>query len=158
MSRLAYQGSDYPEASTKHLEDAKVLDRNGRYDGCCYHAGYVVECALKTVLLHERAWNPHTGQYDRGKLAQAQIRLSEVSHDLEGLFEDLTRVYAAATKQTSQYLPTLSGSAAIMQWRPGHRYRPVGHRRRAQAQAMLNDAQQVYNQTIGQMMRDMVLF
>jgi hypothetical protein len=45
-----------------------------------------------------------------------------------------------------------------MQWKPGHRYRAPGHRGRAQAQAMLNEAQQVYKQTIGQMMRDMVLF
>jgi hypothetical protein len=157
MSRLACQGSDYPDASTKHLEDAKVLDRNGRYDGSAYHAGYVVECALKAVLLYETSWNRRTGQYDRKKLDQVQIRLSELSHGLEGLFEELTRVYATATTQSSPYLPALSASAAIMGWRPGHRYRPTGHRKRAEAQAMLNDAQQVYDRTIGQMMRDMVI-
>ncbi len=157
MSRLAYQGTDYPEASTKHLEDALVLDRNGRYDGSSYHAGYVVECALKSVLLFEMAWNQRTGQYDRSKLAEAQIRFTELSHDLESLFQELTRVYEKATNRSSQYLPHLSGNAAIMQWKPGHRYRPSGHRGRAQAQAMLNDAQQVYNRTIRQMTRDMVL-
>jgi hypothetical protein len=109
----------------------------------------VLKCALKSVLLYEASWNHRTGQYDRGKLTQAQIRLSELSHDLESLFQELTRVYAAATNQSSQYLPNLSGSAAIMQWKPGHRYRAPGHRGRAQAQAMLNEAQQVYKQTIG---------
>jgi len=157
MSRLAYQGSDYPDASTKHLEDAVVLNRNGRYDGSAYHAGYVVECALKSVLQYELAWNPRTGQYDRRKLEQAEIKFRELSHGLEELAEELGRVQAAATTQTAPYLPRLSAGAEILKWRPSHRYRPVGHHSQTRAQAMLADAQQVYNRTIGRMLADQVL-
>ncbi|MDW8396565.1 MAG: HEPN domain-containing protein, partial [Anaerolineae bacterium] len=45
---------DYPRAALKHLEDAEALLKAHRYDGAGYHAGYVVECALKTLLLYAR--------------------------------------------------------------------------------------------------------
>jgi HEPN domain-containing protein len=32
------------------LEDAKILLRNGRYEGCYYLSGYVVECGLKACI------------------------------------------------------------------------------------------------------------
>lgn len=158
MSRLAYpEGDDYPEASTKHLADAVVLNQSGRYDGCVYHAGYVVECALKSVLLYQMSWVPQTGEYDRKKFVQAQIRLTEISHGLQDLLRELGRVRVEATTQSSPYLPDLSGSAAIMKWRPSHRYRRAGHRARDQAQAMLDEAQRVWSQTIDQMMKDRVI-
>lgn len=158
MSRLAYPGGDdYPEASTKHLEDAVVLDRSGRYDGSAYHAGYVVECALKSVLLYQMSWVPETGAYDRQRLVQAQIRLTEISHGLQDLFKELARVRIEASTQSAPYLPDLSGSAAIMKWRPSHRYRRAGHRARDQAQAMLDEARRVWNQTIDRMTKDRVI-
>ena len=56
MTRLAScQGDDYPVASKKHLDDASALAQGGRHTGCAYLAGYVVECALKSVLLYEKS-------------------------------------------------------------------------------------------------------
>ena len=50
MSHLR-QGNDddYPEAAVKHMQDSGVLLAGGRYDGAAYLAGYVVECALKSI-------------------------------------------------------------------------------------------------------------
>lgn len=54
MSRLRLpNGDDHPEAAGKRLSDARVLLPAGRADGAAYLAGYVVECSLKSVLLHE---------------------------------------------------------------------------------------------------------
>jgi HEPN domain-containing protein len=32
------------------LEEAKVLRRNGKFEGCYYLCGYAVECALKACI------------------------------------------------------------------------------------------------------------
>ena len=51
MSHLRQSnGDDYPEAAVKHMQDSGVLLAGGRYDGAAYLAGYVVECALKTLI------------------------------------------------------------------------------------------------------------
>ena len=51
VSRLQQNnGDDYPEAASKHLEDATVLFAGTHADGAAYLAGYVVECALKTLI------------------------------------------------------------------------------------------------------------
>ena len=158
MSRFAYQGDDYPEASKKHLADAIVLENGARYDGSAYHAGYVVECALKSVLLHEISWDPIAGVHDQQKLAREQARLrDEIGHLPGVLLDEVTRVYAAATAQSSRYLPKLSNRAAIRQWRASLRYRPSGEVAPVQAKAMLDEARRVYTETINQMRLDGVL-
>jgi HEPN domain-containing protein len=158
MSRLAYRGDDYPEASKKHLADATVLDRGARYDGSAYHAGYVVECALKSVLLHEASWDDRARSHDPRKLAREQARLrDEVGHLPGHLLEEVTRVYAAATTRSARYLPNLPGQAAIREWLPSLRYRPSGEVAPVQAKAMLKEALHAYTRTVGQMLLDGVL-
>ena len=71
MSRLQQgNGDDYPEAAGKHMKDCNVLMAASRCDGAAYLAGYVVECALKTLI-------------------QLQTGKAEHSHDLRGLCEQL---------------------------------------------------------------------
>ena len=43
-------GDDYPEAAGRHLQDANALLAGERHDGAAYLAGYVVECAMKTLI------------------------------------------------------------------------------------------------------------
>lgn len=44
------QPFSYPEAAARHLRDAQNLMNLGRWDNAVYHAGYVVECAFKTLV------------------------------------------------------------------------------------------------------------
>lgn len=54
MSKLrTSNGDDHPEAAHKHLLDAQTLMGQQRADGAAYLSGYVVECALKSLWLHE---------------------------------------------------------------------------------------------------------
>jgi hypothetical protein len=54
MSRLRTpNGDDHPEAAHKQLLDAQSLLGQQRADGAAYLSGYVVECALKSLWLHE---------------------------------------------------------------------------------------------------------
>lgn len=157
MSRLAYQGDDYPVASKKHLDDASALAQSGRHVGCAYLAGYVVECALKSVLLFEVSWDRHTRTYDPRKLKDEQDRLRQFGHDLKDLFDEVTRVRAKATQRSSRYVPNLPDHAAIRCWQVSLRYRPAGYLANSHAQEMLKDARQVYKQTIERMATDQVL-
>lgn len=36
--------------ASERLQDAKVLLKNGRYNGAVYSGGYVIECLLKAVI------------------------------------------------------------------------------------------------------------
>lgn len=54
MSRLRLpNGDDHPDAAQKHLLDAGLLLVQQRPDGAAYLSGYVVECALKSLLVLE---------------------------------------------------------------------------------------------------------
>lgn len=54
MSRIKRNNDDdHPGAAGKHLADALTLLDAGRADGAAYLSGYVVECALKSVLILE---------------------------------------------------------------------------------------------------------
>jgi hypothetical protein len=69
MSRLALpNGDDHPDAAHKHLLDAEALLTQQRADGAAYSSGYVVECALKSLWLHEKVY-PRKGACRGGKMA-----------------------------------------------------------------------------------------
>lgn len=42
--------SDLTSTARAHLADARLLARNGRYDGAVYVCGYAVEIALKARI------------------------------------------------------------------------------------------------------------
>ena len=157
MTRLAYRGDDYPAASKKHLDDARALVDAGRHVGCAYLAGYVVECALKSVLLYEASWDPRTRGYDQQRLGDEQERVRQFGHDLRDLFDELTRVSARATVRSSRYVPNLPHHAAIRCWQASLRYRPYNYLESSHAREMLKDARNVYKQTIERMASDQVL-
>jgi hypothetical protein len=144
MSKLAQNdGDDYPEAARKHCDDASVLNAGGRPDGSAYLAGYVVECALKTLLRHEGRTPP------RGKKG----------HDLTHLAGLMLQVRALAGAKTAIYLtsPVLSVCAKpIASWDPEIRYRAPSMTPAA-ASTWLGDAQAIYKATVGQMFLDGVL-
>ena len=92
MSRIKRpNGDDYPEAAGKHLGDATALLGAGRVDGAAYLSGYVVECALKSIVILEggNSWG----------------------HDLNALSADALRLSALAGARTARYVPRMT---------PGH--------------------------------------
>lgn len=156
MSALADpRGSndDYPEASQKHLADAQVLDREQRHDGCYYLAGYVVECALKSVLLHQASWDPPTRTHSPRKLNAELDRLRTPNHDIRGLLEELART---ATPHTAKYVPSTSAAKNVSRWRPAVRYR-TPNVSAADSAAVLAEAKKLFSLTVDQMRRDGVI-
>ena len=141
MSRLRQaNGDDYPEAAGKHLTDASTLIARTRYDGTAYLAGYVAECALKSLIQLE------TGQGSR-------------SHDLTDLDSTLRTISSQAGHQTQRrYVAAkavLSGSS-ILNWGPGMRYQ-ASQITAGTARAWLQDATAIYSHVIGGLRLDGVI-
>lgn len=135
-------GDDYPEAARKNLDDAQALLAASRYDGAGYHAGYVVECALKTLLQADNA--PGWG------------------HNLGQLSHQVTRLAAGGSPHTARYLPkpplAIAYELPPSGWKETMRYRAPGDLNQAQAQQWVNEAKRIYTQSIQEMWKDGVIF
>lgn len=103
MSALAHGQDDHPEAARKHAVDARTLLIARRADGAAYLAGYVVECAVKAIVLHDRAYCDATRTTDAAILAQWHQTLKRsYRHDLGRL---LTITLGPTGAAYAQYLP-----------------------------------------------------
>ncbi len=128
-------GDDYPEAAAKHLADAKSLLAVNRADGAAYLAGYVVECALKSLVLVE-AGNA------RG-----------FGHQLANLSKHTLLLAAQAGARTSRYKPRINPSPSICDgqpdgWHETLRYRQIGAVTAATAAAWVGEAEAIYVSTV----------
>ena len=134
-------GDDYPEAAGKHLDDAQALLTAGRYDGAGYHAGYVVECALKTLL-------------QAGGVLQK-------GHDLSRLSSEVTRLAAGGSSHTARYQPdpllAIPYAVPPAGWKETMRYFAAGVLGQQQAKDWVDKAQRVYNQSVMRMWMDGVI-
>jgi hypothetical protein len=136
MSRLAKDEDDHPEAARKHLEDARALRRAERLDGAAYHSGYVVECALKAVILHDRSFDAATRTTNPVQLAawHRTLRNKPYGHDLVAL------VNAAVGAEGARYLPQITNEP-VLEWSEQMRYYPAGKVDAAKADAYLAGAE-----------------
>ena len=142
MSNLRQRnGDDYPEAAYKHLLDAQALLNVGRYDGAGYHAGYVVECVLKTLL-----------QVDG---IRAHI------HDLTNLSGRVSGLAAGGSPRIARYIPNpppaLKYDTPPAGWKETMRYRAPGDLNRARAQDWVAEAERVYRCVVQRMKMDGII-
>jgi HEPN domain-containing protein len=142
MSRLRLQnGDDHPAAAGKHLMDAQILLEANRADGAAYLAGYVVECALKSIIL----------------VAGGQ----PWGHDLNALGRETLRLAALPGARTARYDPQMTPGHSLYNthagWRETLRYREEGAVSLADARSWFAEAQAVYQGTIVPMRLDGVV-
>ena len=142
------KGDDHPEAAHKHLLDAQTLLGQQRADGAAYLSGYVVECALKSLWLHETG--VPTGQ---------AMPWGRRGHDLNYLATQATALTTVAGAKTARYLKAVTSSvssSAIAAWTPEMRYRPATMTS-GDAMAWCQIADNVFQETVAQMRLDGVL-
>jgi hypothetical protein len=151
MSRLRLpNGDDHPEAAGKFLNDARALLGANRHDGTAYLAGYVAECSLKALLLHEKGF-PLPGASLPWK--------GRNGHNLAKLHSDAATLASAAGARTARYFgASMQGllALALAAWDPEVRYRAPSATR-AQATAWLTDAESIYRETVAEMIKDGVV-
>jgi hypothetical protein len=141
MSRLrSPNGDDHPEAAQKHLVDAGVLLAKQRSDGAAYLSGYVVECALKSLLTLEAKVAPH-------------------DHKLQSLVQQVSTLATFAGAKTARYFGPATSSvlrSAIRSWKPEMRYHAPSMAL-GNAQSWHDCARDVFQETVHQMRLDGVL-
>jgi hypothetical protein len=149
MSRLALQnGDDHPEAAHKHLLDAQALLAQQRADGAAYLSGYVVECALKSLWLHETGLPVGTNAPWGGQGHKLSFLSAQVAALATVAGAKIARYFGPATKQVP--------SSAIAGWTPEMRYRTATMTVN-DAQAWCACARDAFNETVAQMRLDGVL-
>jgi hypothetical protein len=158
MSALqAHNSDDFPDAATKHLGDARALHAARRHDGACYLLGYVVECSLKAVYLHDRAWESSTRTHNKALLLAAHHQVSHkpLGHDLSALLA------VSVGPEGARYLPDLPppgpGAATILTWKETLRYRSPAPDADIRAASWSAWAEFVHDHTVIQMQLDGVL-
>ena len=137
-------GDDHPEAARKHLSDATFLLKEHSYDGSAYLAGYVAECALKTLLLSESPNLPE----------------KVLKNHLDQLTPAALQLASLPGTRTAKYYPfpmRLEIRDGVSKWSVGLRYRPSGEVPENRARQWLEEVSAFYRQTVGQMFLDGVI-
>jgi hypothetical protein len=156
MSSLRVQDDDHPEAAGKHLADAQALLAVRRFDGCGYLSGYVVECSLKAVILHDNSWlGGAPPSRDAVKLQDWHKKLASRSygHDLVKL------AHAVVGSAGASYMPDLSSISkpSVLSWKETMRYKSPGAVTEPEANAWHEWARHVFLETVSRMHLDGVL-
>jgi hypothetical protein len=138
VSKLALpNGDDYPDAAHKHLHDAAALLASNRPDGAAYLSGYVVECALKSLIVLEGSTPPR-------------------HHRLDDLRGDVNRLAVVAGAKAARYFGRATQgvvAATISAWNPEMRYRAASMTA-SRAADWHGEATQVFREIILQMQLD----
>ncbi|MBL8222305.1 MAG: HEPN domain-containing protein [Bryobacterales bacterium] len=84
--------SDFQRLATVRLEEARTLLKHGKYAGCYYLSGYVIECALKASIAKlTRRYDFPDRQFVQGVYTHDLAQLVRLA-DLDGaLNEDIAR-------------------------------------------------------------------
>ena len=120
-------------AAGKHLNDTETLHNHARYDNAAYLAGYVAECAVKSIL---------TGP----GLPSHQ----ELGHDLRLMTGNALLLAAAISSGRRRYvLPGSQDFANLLEtWKPNERYEKQGSVSALKAGSRLLAAREAYEQLI----------
>ena len=130
---------DYLSAASRHLRDANFLFENKHHDNAAYIAGYVAECALKTII--EIAGRPPK------------------VHNLAILSGDALNLAADLSFAVRRYQVDLSSYSLALQtnWNINLRYCASGFINENEAKIFIENANQFYHATIGAMVLDGLL-
>jgi hypothetical protein len=152
MSKLKCGGDDHVEAVERHVADAQTLFDAGRYHGSAYLNGYVVECALKAVVLHDRSFDAATRTHNPAELAQWHKTLR---HKYGHCLNDLASITLGP--EGARYSVKLPSNAAITGWRETLRYAGHGSISETQAREYQTSAQTAHCQSVLKMRLDGVI-
>jgi HEPN domain-containing protein len=128
---------DFVSASTRHLKDARFLHEGARFDNSAYHAGYVVECALKAVV-HRTGLNAKLYGHRLRKLQQEGLAFASL-----------------AAPGCTRYSPAEADVNTMnQQWNESSRYARTGDISQRDSELLLATAKRVWTRCVGEMFLD----
>lgn len=149
MSNLRLGAADdYPCAAGKHLADGQALVAQGRPDGAAYHAGYVIECVVKTLLLLEECSGvPPTppGPLPHGKHGFFHHDIAELSRDA------LTLASLSACRRAPLFQAIDSAHPIMARWSEQLRYQAEGAVSDTEASSWVDEASRIYTSVINEL-------
>ena len=122
--------TELDQIAEARLEDGKALLAAGRFDGATYVCGYAVEVGLKARICQTLNWSefPSTGD-------EFNAYRSFQTHKLEVLL----RLSGQEERVKERHFDLWS---AVAVWNVESRYNPVGAIQKANAELMINAAEQ----------------
>ena len=114
--------TDYLSTLQRMYKDAKMLCDNKEYYNSCYLAGYVLECALKYILMNygEKA---HGEKYTLDELkgaAHNTVKLNKYLDDWLSMAEGIEARYRFDSRVICPHI--FIGEGGYPQWDPKYRY------------------------------------
>lgn len=103
---------DFQKLARIRLEEAKVLLRNGKHEGCYYLCGYAVECALKACIAKM------TKRYD---FPDKGVLQGAYTHDLTTLLK-MARLETAIDAESKRDREFKVNWYVVKQWSEQSRY------------------------------------
>lgn len=120
--------------SRARIKDARILFKNGAYDGSLYISGYAIEIALKAIICKNLSLSgiPHTAE-EFGRIARLR------THNLEDLLKQTPNNVSMKIK--SSYLGEWS---SVLKWNPDMRYAPIrGTKMKQEADGAIHSSQKI---------------
>ena len=96
----------------ERLKDARLLHRAGRYSGCYYLCGYVIECALKACIAR---------QTERHDFPDKKFAIDIHTHNIERLL-DLAELKVAFKEARNQDRSLADNWLIVLTWNESYRY------------------------------------
>lgn len=115
--------TDFLKTLGRMYRDSKILYENGEYYNCCYLCGYVLECALKYILLtYERDENGEP--FSAAGLKKAfSHNTQRLNTQLESCMDEINSIPASLRLDCRKKTPyMLTGREGQKPWNPELRY------------------------------------
>ena len=114
--------TDYLKTLQRMYKDSRILFEKGEYYNCCYLCGYIIECALKYILL--RFGRKEDGSlFSIADMKSAAHNTNNLNQQLESWINCTGGVAAKYRMDCSKMCPYIfTGRPGFPHWSPEYRY------------------------------------
>lgn len=123
MTDLFKANTDFLKTIERMYKDSRILYDKGEYYNCCYLCGYVLECALKYILLkfgRDENGNTFTVEQLKTQFVHKVIRLNDQLDNCISMTNGIPAKYRLDCRKNTPYM--LLGRGGQKPWSPEYRY------------------------------------
>ena len=117
MIDLFKANTDFLKTIERMYKDSRILYDKGEYYNCCYLCGYVLECALKYILLkfgRDESGNTFTVEQLKTQFAHRVIRLNDQLDNCILILSILVDTFCSRTSLSMPPIPKSHNTACVL--------------------------------------------